>query len=258
MGHERVGNVPRSERWQSIVGDLSEFGANPPDEVADIARRTLSNVRTRYQVIYRDEGVQAAFTFLLALATDTVSRETASPPPTVNLDDDPSTARIAASLNSWISANKQNLEYAEIARRAGGDALARWTRTRREQPGLFGGPPNARAVWHAASNASGFCTVARIFFASFTDRYLRYFLDREASGVIPSVSSRDLFSQTLQTHVDSISRHAYETAAITQSFAAGWFNKHALTTFPSDDQVAGFLRTSFGKIQEELLREGDT
>jgi hypothetical protein len=97
--------------------------------------------------------------------------------------------------------------------------------------------------------------VARIFFAKFTERYLRYFLEREASAELPSLEAREKFSQQLSAHVDAVSQHAFETSKIAQSFAAGWFNNHARNAHPSEREIEGFLGLSFGKLQEELQRE---
>ena len=56
-------------------------------------------------------------------------------------------------------------------------------------------------------------------------------------------------------HIDDVSHHAFETARITQSFAAGWFNRYARDGMPTADEISGFLSHSVGKLREELLRE---
>lgn len=60
----------------------------------------------------------------------------------------------------------------------------------------------------------------------------------------------------MSRHVDDVSRHAFETAKIMQSFAAGWFNKHAKEGLPTNASMRGFLRLALGKLREELRREG--
>ena len=92
--------------------------------------------------------------------------------------------------------------------------------------------------------------MAHAYFAAFTKRYLDYFLDREASAVIPTIEERERFD-------DGVARHAAETARITQSFAAGWFNGHTKEGMPTLGEVQGFLGVAFGKLREELLRERD-
>jgi hypothetical protein len=111
-------------------------------------------------------------------------------------------------------------------------------------------------VWGRASNGAGFCELSRLFFAKFTERYLNYFLEREASAALPTIEDRQRFREQLRQHVDQVSQHAFEKAKITQSFAAGWYNRHARRGRPSRLEVERFLSIAFGKIREELLREG--
>jgi hypothetical protein len=255
MGHERVGSLPRTRVWRHIVSDLARLEDGEDVTISDIAHRTLKNVRKRYEGIHKDSGVQAAFGYLLSLATERYNRSEARQIVGLDLRENPSPVRIAAKLNAWVAAHTNSTEYAEIARRAGGDTIAQWTQQRGRQDDLFEGPADARRVWQAASEAQGFCEVARIFFAKFTERYLRYFLEREASAELPSLEAREKFSQQLSAHVDTVSQHAFETSKIAQSFAAGWFNNHARHAHPSEREIEGFLSLSFGKLQEELQRE---
>ena len=256
MGHERTGSLPRTTKWTSIIADLGALGGLGDVTVPDIAQRTLDAVRTRYERIHTDAGVQAAFAYILSLATDCYNRSETRSTTGLDLDDNPSPLRIAAALNSWVSNHADSREYAEIARRAGGDTIVHWTRAKAAQGKLFESSTNARGVWRDAATAAGFCEVSRVFFAKFTERYLRYFLEREASAQLHSIEAREDFSRNLASHIDTISRHAYETSKITQSFAAGWFNNNVRDRHPSADKIEGFLALSFGKLQEELHREG--
>ena len=255
MGHERVGFLPRSQRWMQVVAALAETGASGGADVSDVASKTLENVRRRYQGIHKDPGVKAAFLYVLSLSTDCLERSETHDVIGIDLRSNPSSVRIAAKLNAWVTANLGYPEYAEIARRAGGDAIASWTQQQGRQTDLLEGEPSAQRIWQAASDARGFCEVARLFFAKFTERYLRYFLEREASAKLPSLEVRERFAHQLSEHIDAISKHAFETSKITQSFAAGWFNNHARNGHPSDVEVEAFLALSFGKLQEELRRE---
>lgn len=255
MGHERVGTLPRTKRWQNLISDISIIEEQKQPQIATIVKKTLDNVRTRYNRIYKDTGVQAAFGFLVSLAINNLAQSVGFSSAEVKLDDNPSTVRLAQLLNIWVSKHAGSMEYAEIARRAGSDTIARWTQQKSVQGHLFSKDYDAKNVWNYASNAKGFCEVARIFFAKFTERYLRYFLERAASAELSSLSIREDFSRRLQSHLDDVSKHAFETSKITQSFAAGWFNKHALETRPSDSEIEGFLAIAFGKLQEELRRE---
>jgi len=204
-----------------------------------------------------DPGVAAAFEYLLALAakgkaTDKEIRVSNTP----ELGSNPAALRLAASAVEWVDQNMGSPEYGAIAKQAVADTIAKWTTAKDDQTNLFGEKPTASERWEAASTGAGFSEVSRLFFARFTERYLNYFLEREASAAIGNIDARNAFALNLHTHVNEVSKHAFETSKITQSFAAGWYNRHATEDFPSSAKVRGFMRLAFQKIREELRREG--
>lgn len=254
MGHERLGTLPRTRRWRKIVEDISHSQGHP-DKVTELADKTLHNVKNRFSELFRDRGVQAAFGYLVSLATAGLSQTTGLSSPSTDLEGNPSPARIAKNLSDWVGQHSLSQEYAEVACRAGADTIAEWTRSRNVQGHLFDDRKSANDIWTESASAKGFCEVSRTFFAHFTERYLRYFLEREASAQLSSFRARESFNESLHAHIEDISRHAFETSKITQSFAAGWFNNHARESRPTDREIQGFLAISFGKLQEEMQRE---
>ena len=255
MGHERAGVLPQSKQWREVVAQLGSV-VESDDVLVDVAAKTLDNVRGRFERIHRDPGVQAAFGFLLGLSTSHLRTQVAgkaSPP--LQLSDNPSPLRLAAILDGWVQSYSRSLEYAEIAKRAAADAIAHWTRAQARQRDLFDPDIDAERVWRSASTGAAFCEISRVFFGKFVERYLKYFLEREASAQLPTIQERERFSQRLEEKIDALSHHAFETSEITQSFAAGWFNKHATAKKPSDEEIAGFLAFAFGKLRQELQRE---
>ncbi|MCZ7641337.1 MAG: hypothetical protein M5U12_37945 [Verrucomicrobia bacterium] len=109
--------------------------------------------------------------------------------------------------------------------------------------------------WRPLGHGSGFCELSRLFFGKLTERYLNYFLERAASVTCPSLEHREQFQDGIRSHVDAVSKQAFETAKITQSFAAGWFNGHARDRVPTEREIEGFLSVAFGKMRDELRRE---
>ena len=92
MGHERVGALPRTKRWGDVVAQMAESSGSQ-DDVAAIANAILQNVRAQFRKMHSDDGVVAAFQFLVAL-TKSASLEDlggASFSPGVNLEGSPST-----------------------------------------------------------------------------------------------------------------------------------------------------------------------
>jgi hypothetical protein len=257
VGHERIGVLPRTTRWRKIVAELAKLPSAEAN-VSELASGTLECVRTRFREIHRDTGVQAAFEFLVGLA---VTGGIGDPPSEwsdllVNFTNNASPLRIAQALRTWVNGREDSLEYSSIAERAATDAITNWHSRQSEQGSLFGSSDEVANVWKRASNGAGFCELSRLFFAKFTERYLNYFLEREASAALPTIEARERFREQLRQHVDQISQHAFETAKITQSFAAGWYNSHARRGRPSRREIERFLSIAFGKMREELLREG--
>ena len=142
-----------------------------------------------------------------------------------------------------------------MAKKAAADAMAFWSEQQKQQPTLFPHEGDSGEVWRRANNGAGFCEVARLFFSKFTERYLDYFLGREASAALADAGERDRLASQLREHVDGVSKYAFETSRITQSFAAGWFNRYARDRVPSEDELERFLSVAFGKMREELMRE---
>ena len=254
MGHERNAFLPQSAQWRKLVADISGFGANP-DVVHDLASRTAIHVRQRLHALESDGGFQAAFDFLLALCSQRLGERVVADKPNVDLKSNPSPLEIARQLNSWVDANQDSLEYAELAKRSAADAIAYWTVRASQQQKLFDSHTKVQDTWDAANKGAAFSEISRVFFGKFLERYLKYFLEREASAQFPTIDTRERFGARLTEHAGSIARHAFEASRITQSFAAGWYNKNARRG-PIDRQARrGFLSFALAKLRQELQRE---
>lgn len=256
MGHERTGALPHTKHWRDVVTQLAEWSGSQ-EQLADLAAATLRNVSTQFRKLHTDNGVVAAFQFLLALARNASSIDlpSRSNMPRIDLSDDPSSLRLVAELRSWVYDRQGSPEYADIAIKASSDAIVLWSEQKTNQLTFFESDNRSKDIWRQADSGSGFCEVSRLFFAKFTERYLSYFLDREASAVMKHAEDRDRFATQLRTHIDDVSQFAFETSRITQSFSAGWFNNYARDQIPTEGQFKGFLSRAFGKMREELIRE---
>ena len=259
MGHERVGALPRTKRWQAVVGGIADAAALDGD-VAGLADATLENVRSRLLGIHEDTGFVASFQFLLGLALSAspqVDRSSLGEL-AIDLEANPSPLRLASILDQYVAANRQSAEYAELARKAAVDAISLWTQQQTRQLSFTGEHELASEIWRRATDGGGFCEVTRLFFGKFVERYLNYFIGREASSHLANTEDRERLAHRLGEHMGVVSQHAFETARITQSFAAGWFNRHAREGMPAGNEVLGFLSHSVGKLREELRREASS
>jgi hypothetical protein len=250
MGHERTGALPKTEPWRRVVQRIAAFDGNE-QQTRQIANDTLDNVRDRFEAIQRDPNVRTAFRFL----TEIGASASGVRPTSTQLPQNPTLFAIAKALDSQLRVERGSTEYAALAKAAATDAIVHWYTENAGQPSLFGSAEQNSTIWRKAATAPGFCEIARLFFAKFTERYLNYFLEREASAVCRTIEQRDVLEKQLRDQIDNVSRHAFETARIAQSFAAGWYNRHANTSTPSEDEISSFLAIAFGKLREDLRRE---
>jgi hypothetical protein len=244
MGHERVGILPKTKRWTAVVGGMATFSESE-NNISEIAQQTLKNVQSRFEDIERDKGVQAAFQFLVLLS---IAAKNQSPSEFlalqgIRLPENITPLQIAKAVKEWVSKHSESNEYASFAQSAAIDAIGEWYQKNQTfQENLFSGNKDPFEVWRKTADGSGFCELSRLYFSKFTERYLKYFLERAASSSINSIETRNSFNTELQKHLSDISKHAFETSKITQSFAAGWFNKNAKNSIPSSKKMQGFLR----------------
>ena len=264
MGHERVGKLPRTQKWSAVIDALDDTIRNIGDDpipTRDIAVLTLDAARSKIGEVQSDLGVVRSFQFLLLLA---VAGQSDDPVKVladegVTIPEQISPITLAAALRAWLQPIRMtaNPEYTTLARQATADTIAEWYRINTVgQRSLLNGDVDPFESWRKAGEGRGFSDLSRTFFSKFTARYLNYFLSRAASATLSTTEQRDRFDEALDRHVDDIAQHAFETSKITQSYSAGWFNKNALHELPDQDRVTGFVSYAFSKIREELRREG--
>lgn len=256
MGHKRTGFLPKTKKWRDIVNQMGNYNSHV-DDISNIAEQTLNNVKSRFEFIEKDSGVLATFKFLIFLS---YSSRLSDPQEFfanhgIHINDQPTPLQFAKAINNWLSDKSDSMEYAAFAKSAAIDALSSWHQNHNiNQENLFE-QSDPYEIWRKTSDGSGFCEISRLYFAKFTERYLKYFLEREASAAITNIHERDAFNHNLEKHINDISIHSFEISKITQSFAAGWYNKNVASSIPSDKKIEQFISYSFNKIRSELTRE---
>ena len=256
MGHERVGALPKSKQWREVVQGLSSLGTRPA-LVEAVASDTLNLVKGQFRALQTDPAVRAAFSFLVTVAVSARGSQLSLAVGTVTPQKDVKPLLVAIALRRAVAPHVQNPELGIIAQDAAADALRKWhlSQVSKPQEGLFSEAEYSPDPWVELGNAGGFCELSRLYFASISERYLNFFLEREAASALGTIQARQRVHDELEAHLEDVSKHAFETARITQSFAAGWFTKHASRGVPSDKEVRGFVAHALGKIRGELNRE---
>lgn len=257
MGHERIGYLPKSRKWRTIVNEIANFSANS-ETIAQIANQTTKNVLNRYDNIETDKGVLAAFKFII-LFSQSAKQENSSEflaKQGVQLSKNFNLIGLSRAIREYISANSESKEYSAFANHALIETVSQWSRQNKIQQQIqFESDNNSFEEWRSAADGRGFCELSRLFFSNFTDNYLKYFLEREASAKINNLFDRDTFNKKLDQHLNEISKHAFETAKITQSFSAGWYNNNVKNDIPSNAKIKGFVSYCFKKLNSEIIRD---
>lgn len=257
MGHVRIGFLPRTRQWNAIVEQLSQFDGTSSD-ILRISNETLNAIKNAYTKMPLDESIQKSINFLATLVFSAKQDDQINYLKNSGylVDDKLSLFSLVTSAKNLIKTENGSLETNKIAKDATMQAIIAYYHTHQDsQLTLFGG--ESQNPIQLANNGAAFCEMARSFFAEFTDRQIKYYLERTAASTINDYSRLDNFTFGLRTHSKAIADHAFEISNIMQSFAAGWFNKHAISAPPSQVEIRNFLRTSFNKMREEFRREAE-
>lgn len=254
MGHVRIGFLPHTQQWNAIVNQISTYD-NSVSTVAIIADRTLNAIRKEYENLQYDESIKKAIRYLSGIIVSSRQDNQIDflQKNGYVIDGDITLFSLIACSFKALQTEDGSLETNKLVKDATVQAIMKYYQYHSEdQLSLF--EPGNNPFTNKGSGRE-FCELARLFFASFTEKQIRYYIDREASRVIDDFTKYTQFSKSLTDHSVEVSKHAFDISQIMQSFAAGWFNKYALDRIPSESCITEFLRIALGKMREEFRLE---
>lgn len=257
MGHVRIGFLPHTKQWQNIVQQLSRFGGDESVAIK-IANDTLEAIRNTYETLPYDESVIKAILYLanLAFSAKMMDQIEYLNQNGYGVDNNLSLHSLVSSAQEYITTDEGSREINKLAKDAAMQAVIRYYEKHSSgQLTLFG--EGEQNPFTKAGTGAAFCELARSFFSAFIDRQIKYYVEREAASTINDYRQLDNFTKSLTKQTNAIADHAFEISKLMQSFAAGWFNKYAISSAPTDDDVISFLKLSFSKMREELRREAE-
>jgi hypothetical protein len=257
MGHERIGFLPHTKQWKEIIEKLCLFG-DSKTSISQIANETLHAVKKTYESMPFDDSVIKALYFLATLAYSAKQENQIGflLENGYDVDDQMSLFSLMSSAQTYITTDVGSLEINKIAKDAVMQAIIDYQQNH-ETGQLSLLSEHSENVWSNVGTGAAFCEMARTFFASFTERQLKYYIERAAASCIDNYETLRAFNQQLSAQSKSIADHTFEISKLTQSFAAGWYNNNVVNSLPNQNQVEGFLRISFGKLREEFRREAE-
>lgn len=258
MGHKRYGYLPKSRRWLDITKELDKFAVYGNGDIRNIANLTLNHVRKHFDRLKVEPAVLATFEYFLQLSK---AYKTDSPLQYLHSNgiitaSEISLIKIGIGLQKYTESSADSKEFQAISVHAGMDALNKWFRDNNQYgQSLFNNDLDHNLIFSRISNAGKFSDLTRLYFSNFTERFLKYFLERTASKTFVNLNDRERFKTELERHIHHISTHAFETTKITESLIAAWHNKHLNDTFPDKQNIKDIISFSFDKMKSELLRE---
>ena len=160
-----------------------------------IAGATLDCICDAYKRLAYDESMVHAIRFLVILCfsantenqADYLNNQGFSTDSTLSL------FSLLTSVNGYVSAAAESLELNKMMRDATMQALITYKQTHETEQLRFEGF-EADNMRRQISNGAAFCEMSRAFIAAFTDRQLRYYLERTTAGTLSSYTQLYSFS----------------------------------------------------------------
>jgi hypothetical protein len=254
MGHIRLGSLPRTRKWQQVVG-LIQGGAR----VAQVAVATIAAAEKALGRAADDPGVVETVWLLtqLPLAARAGDFPAALRDCGLPVSDSPGLMEVVGALSDALDAQMPNgvgrTDLGEMAQMAAAEVLTEviGARTR----GLFGtSPADVQKALADLATVKQFGTVARGFFARFTNKCLGYFLSRVLADQVgegrrfATLAQQAEFSKALKSHCN-------EAAVIVERFSGEWFSKaNWVEGGISRKAAAAFTAVAMRKLVEELTQ----
>jgi hypothetical protein len=259
VGHIRLGTLPKSRKWNQVVGLIAD-GA----DVEHIAAASADAAESVLDRASDDIGLAHAFWLLTQIPLAARQADFPNRLRALGLDGlsvEPTLIEIIAAfgraVDRHVHATGRRTDLGEMAQHAASETLA--SLAGRELPSLFG--PTAADVQLALGKlgtSSRFSLVARDFFSRLTNRSLGYFLSRELSTHVgptkrfAAIGEHSEFNAALDLHCRQASR-------IIKEFSGGWYGKTLYEKKEiSQDDARKFARIAFKKLRAELRKRSDS
>ncbi len=264
MGHQRLGDIPKSRKWSAVVAAVAGEGAGPgghgglADAVSEIADLTLDGAQAGLQRAIDDPGLR--FTFYLLTQVVLAAREPDWKQRlgqlNIHLSDNSSlfdfTAEVQDAIDRHLASHGQPSDVSEMAQQAAGQSIAELAGPTAKT--LFGsGASELQDALHELSTKAGFARLGQRFFGCFMSRFLNFYLSRitagQANGPRPGqVGELSHFNEALE-------HHCIQSARIVRDFCGEWYSKTEFQHGIDLENTSRFMAVALKKLQAELEKQ---
>jgi hypothetical protein len=277
VGHTRLGVIPKTRSWKSVVALLggdsiaagsfsgpsaesspsatSEPRGSEAHAIASLADATLQAARGGLERAKGDVGLAYPYFLLtrLALASRHEDWRSELARLGIQLEADATPLDLRVELLSladdWLIDHHVTSDVSEIAMRALGETLAT---TLDSRPATLFGPAGEelRLAIRASSTRNGFAELSQRFFGNFIARFLNFYLSRISAAQLGRGAVQQLGDITELNRV--LAKHCFESARIVRDFAGQWYGKTEYERGIDIGASKAFVAVALGKLQEEL------
>ena len=228
MGHQRLGDIPKSQRWHAVVATIASAGgglggATSGTFVENVADRTLDAAAAGLERAISDAGLRFTFYFLTQIALASGAELAAAIAATWNTALRPlisvrPTSEMQSALDEHVEANGRRTDISEMAQQAAGEAIAALAGPNART--LFGsGAAELQDAMRQLSTRAGFARLGQRFFGRFMTRFLNFYISRVTAGQVGGANLSEI--NDVSRFNASLATHCHQSASSTISAASG-------------------------------------
>jgi hypothetical protein len=245
MGHIRLGNLPRTRKWQEVV-DLLDSGA----ALDQVAAATLDASKRGLEQAAHDPALVHSFWLMtqLPLCARRPDYKEELRKLGLSVANDPGLLDLVGAFTDSVDAHVRRsggrTDLGEMAQMGAAESLT--STLRQPTANLFGTTSeNVRQELSRLATPKNFSLLARDFFSRLSERYLTYFLSKRLSTQYRSINENRAFREALSLHCKQASK-------IVEQFAGGWYSKTNYEGGITPRKAANFVHVALKKLRLEL------
>jgi hypothetical protein len=264
LGHQRLGDIPKTQKWANVVAKVTAGGQGTPggpaspEAIQEIAAETLDAAETGLLQSINDPGLR--FTFYLLTQIVLAARETNWQDSLagfgIHIADDSSvfdlTSEFQIAIDDHLSKHGGSTDVSEMAQKAAGEAIARLASPKANT--LFGtGSDEVQDALKDLSTKAGFARLGQRFFGGFMARFLNFYLSRVTAGQVGEAGCQQVGDLTRFN--EALAAHCQQSARIVHDFCGEWYSKTEFQKGIDLENTSGFMAVAMKKLKAELQRQ---
>ncbi|HEY3318944.1 MAG TPA: hypothetical protein VGP72_00505 [Planctomycetota bacterium] len=260
MGHQRLGSIPTTRKFDDLVGYLGG-GSDVAlaDDTSSIARQTLDAVQQGLSSAHHDYGLCYAFYLLsqIVLASRESNWQALLENVGIQISAESSVfdfcAEVQNVLDDRIGSAGRRTDISEMAQQALGESLSCLAEPNAAT--LFGrGQDELQSALRQLSTKNGFARLGQKFFGLFTARYINFFLSRTTAAEVGGSRLNQLGDLT--NFETALRLHCEQSAFIVRDFCGDWYAKTQFQEGIDLVNTTRFVAVAIKKLRNELKKQG--